>query len=91
MQVAKIHLHSIRTLSEAVKRFDKAHKAFMSNPNGDEYKEMETSREDMFLVNDIIFQTNFPDETNIDIKDAMRIAKEIKILKSTPVDPNNVI
>ena len=88
VKVEKIHLHSIKTLCDAVKRFDNAHKAFFSSPGGDEYKEMEESREAMFLTNDIIFQTSFPDSDDMDIKDALRIAKEIKALKAHTIAPN---
>ena len=82
MKVDKIHLHSIKTLSAAVKRFDSAFKAFHSNPNTDEYREMETSREDMFLTNAIVFQTSFPESDDMDIKDVIKIAKEIKAMKA---------
>lgn len=63
-----IHLNTVKTMGTVVKLFDDAFKLFMSDPSGDNYKDMETKREKMFSVCDACMLTSFPND--ISDKDA---------------------
>ena len=80
----KDHLLTIKTMGDSVKLFENAHKAFFSDPNGENYKDMEDKRTNMFLTCDICFQTSFPETDNFDAKEALRIAKELKQYREHP-------
>jgi hypothetical protein len=87
---SKIHINTIKTMGDVVKLFDNAFKLFMDDPSGENYRDMETKRENMFLTCDICIQTTFPETDNLTMKDAIRLAKDIMKYKETPEELRKV-
>jgi hypothetical protein len=87
---SKIHINTIKTMGDVIKLFDNAFKLFLNDPSGENYRDMETKRENMFLTCDICIQTTFPDTDNLTIKDAVRLARDIKKYKETPEELRKV-
>lgn len=83
MSDSAIHINTVKTMGTVVKLFDDAFKKFMLYPDGDNYKDMEEKRENMFLTVDICMQVTFPEIDNLTIKDAIRLAKDIKKFKQS--------
>ena len=70
------HLNSIKTVCNVVKLFEDAFTLFMSTGNGDDYKDMETKRSNMFSTASIVNLTTFPDNVSSSDKEALEIGRQ---------------
>jgi hypothetical protein len=81
MKLEKDNEKTIKTMGESVRLYEDSLKAFIDQPDGENFKDMDFKQKQMFLTCRICLQVTFPDTDDIDIKDAIRIANDIKIYK----------
>jgi hypothetical protein len=71
-----IHLNTIKTVCNVVKLFEDSFNLFMEEPSGDNYKDMESKRNNMFKTSSICNLTTFPDDSNSKDKEALEIGRQ---------------
>jgi hypothetical protein len=76
-------------MGDSVRLFEESFMYFMNNPDGETLRDMEIKRENMFLTCRISMQITFPEIDDTDIKDAIRISKQIKAFKASSEESTN--
>lgn len=71
-----IHLYTVKTMGTVVKLFDDAFKLFMADPTTDNYKDMESKREKMFVTCDTCMLTSFPSELSNKDAEALKVGRQ---------------
>lgn len=77
------HLETIKTMGISVKLFEDAFNLFMSTGLGDDYKDMETKRNNMFLKCSVAYNLACPMDNSSNDAKALEIGRQALAFQET--------